>query len=159
MSLAVDHSKYMQRAVELARTNPRTPFGAVIVHEPTGEVLAGGANRTPGNPILHAETDAINNLAAGGRPAPWGECVIYCTAEPCAMCLCAIAWAGIPKVVYGISVRELCEKGWDQITIDAQDLLGCISFAAVELTPGICAEDCVALIDRALELRRTEARA
>jgi tRNA(Arg) A34 adenosine deaminase TadA len=157
MSLAIDHSKYMQRAVELARTNPRSPFGAAIVHEPTGEILAEGANRAPENPILHAETDAINNLARGSQLAPWGECVIYCTAEPCAMCLCAIAWAGIPKVVYGVSVRQLRERAWNQIAIDADDLLRCIPFASVELTPGICSEECIALIERALEIRQAEA--
>ena len=35
------------------------------------------------------------------------DCTLYTTAEPCAMCAGAIYWAGIGRVVYGMSEKDL----------------------------------------------------
>src|SRR5262249_23624208 len=37
------------------------------------------------------------------------RCTLYSSAEPCAMCAGAIYWAGIGRVVFGLSERRLRE--------------------------------------------------
>jgi tRNA(Arg) A34 adenosine deaminase TadA len=38
----LDHMQYMRRAIELTAHCPALPFGAVVVHRPTGDVVAEG---------------------------------------------------------------------------------------------------------------------
>lgn len=49
---------------------------------------------------LHAEENAIVNLARNGRSVPLEECVLYTTTYPCRMCANKIASVGIKQVVY-----------------------------------------------------------
>ena len=96
--VTMTHDGYMRLAIEAARSVPRRPFGTVIVRPARGEFVAVGANRCDENPILHGEIDAINRCAAAHPGIDWSELALYTTAEPCAMCLSAIVWAGIPIV-------------------------------------------------------------
>jgi tRNA(Arg) A34 adenosine deaminase TadA len=38
----LDHERHMRRAIEVAHRNPDAPFGAVIVDDDSGELLAEG---------------------------------------------------------------------------------------------------------------------
>jgi deoxycytidylate deaminase/dephospho-CoA kinase len=49
---------------------------------------------------LHAEENAIVNLARNGRSVPFDQCVLYCTTYPCRMCSNRIVQLGIKSVVY-----------------------------------------------------------
>lgn len=49
---------------------------------------------------LHAEENAIVNLARNGRSVPLKECVLYTTTYPCSMCANKIVNVGIKEVVY-----------------------------------------------------------
>ncbi len=49
---------------------------------------------------LHAEENAIVNLARNGRSVPLSECVLYTTTYPCRMCANKIANLGIKEMVY-----------------------------------------------------------
>jgi deoxycytidylate deaminase/dephospho-CoA kinase len=49
---------------------------------------------------LHAEENAIVNLARNGRSIPLDKCTLYTTTYPCRMCANKIVQAGIKKVVY-----------------------------------------------------------
>jgi len=49
---------------------------------------------------LHAEENAIVNLARNGRSVPLQECVLYTTTYPCRMCANKIVNVGIREVVY-----------------------------------------------------------
>ena len=52
---------------------------------------------------------------------------LYTTAEPCAMCGSAIAWAGIPRVIYASST-VVVSKYIDQISIRLKDVFAASSF-------------------------------
>ena len=54
-----------------------------------------------GNPLAHAEIEAINQAAAYLGDWRLEECTLYVTLEPCPMCAGAIVQARIPKVVMG----------------------------------------------------------
>lgn len=114
------HESYMRRAIALARTEPKLPFAAVIVHK--GGIIVEGRNRTHQNPILHGEVDAINQVADNFPKLNWSELSLYTTAEPCPMCQSAIAWAHIGGVVYGASIPQLKKLGWWQIDLRSSEI-------------------------------------
>lgn len=85
------------------------PIGSVLVHQ--GRIIGRGHNRRVqrGSAILHGEMDALEN--AGRLPAAvYGQCVLYTTLSPCAMCTGAILLYGIPRVVIGENATFMGEE-------------------------------------------------
>ena len=80
------------------------PIGAVIGRT-DGTVVARGRNRarTGHDPLLHAETDALHALFERVGDEPGDGLVLATTLEPCAMCLGAMAEAGLASAVYALS--------------------------------------------------------
>ncbi len=118
-----DHTRYLQRAIDLTANAPDLPFGAVIVDRFANSILAEGWNRSTVNPTWHGEIDAINALAGLNNPPAGERLVLYTTAEPCPMCQAAVLWAGIETVVFGTSIRTLQRLGWKQIDILADEVI------------------------------------
>jgi tRNA(adenine34) deaminase len=137
----MNDERHMRRAVELAGNNPALPFGAVIVDRRTGEVVAEGWNRGD-SPLLHGEIDALNRLFETVRPPDAGELVRYTTAEPCPMCMGAILWAGVSRVVFGSSIGFLLAVGWKQIDISAEAVAAKWTGPACEVAGGVLATEC-----------------
>ena len=118
----------MRLAIAAARDNPAYPFGAVMVRAADRRVMATGVNKGAENPILHGEIVAINDYVARHGNSGWGEVVLYTTAEPCPMCMSAIAWAGIGGTVYGTSIETLRQVGINQILISAGAVIAASPF-------------------------------
>lgn len=131
---------YMQIAIDLAKKNPQAPFGAVIVDNLTGKILAEGLNASAINPTFHGEMVAINNCAAKHPHLDWSKVTLYTTAEPCSMCQSAIVWANIPRVVYATSIGYLMSHGWNQINIPSAEINKQSSFYKGTITGGILAD-------------------
>lgn len=96
--------EFMQMAIDLSVENVANgggPFGAVIVRN--GEVVATGTNRVTANndPTAHAEVSAIRTACAKVQNFKLEGCTCYTSCEPCPMCLSALYWAGIERIVYG----------------------------------------------------------
>ncbi len=93
----------MRFAIAAARENVARgsggPFGAVVRDDSTGEILSVGVNLVPptGNPVLHAETVAIS--LAAERLAGDQALTLFTSCEPCIMCLGALHWSGIRRIV------------------------------------------------------------
>lgn len=142
------HEHWMQQALEVGAENPRAPFGTIIVHVPTQRILAGGCNHTLDSPIWHGEMDALSQL---DREAPFAECALYTTGEPCSMCASAIVWAQVGTVVYGSSIPYLESIGWNQLPMRAAEIIG-----ATRVVGGVLEEACNRTFLQAVELRRSE---
>ncbi len=101
------HRQFMKQALEQARISFEDqggiPVGAVIVRD--GRVIARGHNNRvqKGSPILHGETDCIQNL---GRQKTYRDVTLYTTLSPCMMCAGTIVQFGIPRVVVGQTAVE-----------------------------------------------------
>ena len=148
-----DDETYMKRAILMAGNNPKFPFGAVLVDENKGQVVAEGWNRSVKNPTWHGEMDAINKCAAAQANIDWTKLTLYTTAEPCAMCQGAVAWAGIKKVVFGSSIPFLKSLNWWAIDIRAEELSRLAAFRECKVVGGVMEEACNELFRKALTIK------
>jgi len=93
----------MARALELARQATdagEVPVGAVVVRE--GEIVAEAHNapRALSDPTAHAEILAIRRASEALGVERLGDCELWVTLEPCAMCAGAISHARIARLYY-----------------------------------------------------------
>jgi len=90
-------------AAAAAAARGEVPVGAAIVR--AGIIIATSANapRTRHDPTAHAEILAIRAAAAAIGNDRLGDCDLWVTLEPCAMCAGAIAHARIARLYYGAS--------------------------------------------------------
>ena len=111
-----DDKEFLRMAVEIAGSginNGGGPFGAVITKE--GKVIAGSNNRVvlDTDPTAHAEILAIREAARRTGTHILDGCVLYASCEPCPMCLGAIYWSGIKRVVYASGRHDAAAAGFD----------------------------------------------
>lgn len=107
---------FMKRAIELSEKASMIEksggvFGAVIVKD--GKVIAEGYNQVikHNDPTWHAEMQAIREACKKmGSPHLKG-CVLYTSAEPCPMCLCASYWAHLDHIYTGARIEDALKYG------------------------------------------------
>ena len=113
----------MDVAIELARRNVAEssggPFGAAVFA--SGSLVSAGVSlvETSSSSIAHAEIVAIafaqrqiRGFDLGARGQPVHELVT--SVEPCAMCLGAIQWSGVRRVVCGAHDADARAIGFDE---------------------------------------------
>jgi tRNA(adenine34) deaminase len=86
-----------QRALEMGEV----PVGAVVVCE--GAIVGRGWNRNlaDNDPTAHAEIVALREAGRTVGNHRLGDCELFATIEPCAMCAGAIVHARVRRLVYG----------------------------------------------------------
>jgi len=112
---------FIDRALEQARVHSQEgrngPFGAVVVRD--GQIIGEGWNRVveSNDPTAHAEMVAIRQACQATGSYALEGCTIYCSCEPCPMCLAAIYWARISRVVYAGTREDAAAAGFDDLWI------------------------------------------
>ncbi len=141
-----DDERFMRIALDEARQGD-SPFGAVIVRD--GEVLARGRNlgRTNGDPTAHGEMIAIRRCLAEHGSAVLRGSALYTTGEPCVMCMGAILWCRIGRLVFAASVQQLAATR-DQIMISSADIAAKAPFVPVTITGGVLADEAMQLFGK-----------
>ncbi len=109
--MQLDDEALLRRAFAVAKralTHGNHPFGAILVGK-DGEVLLEVENgyMPDRDMTAHAERLLATQASKRWRPPFLAECTIYTSAEPCAMCAGALYWAGIGRVVFGMTERAL----------------------------------------------------
>jgi tRNA(adenine34) deaminase len=148
----VNDLEFMQVALDEARAAAdagEVPVGAILVKG--GEILARGNNRTirDCDPTAHAEIIALRKGARAGNNYRLMSTTLYVTIEPCAMCAGAIIQARVSRVVYGAddpkggAVRS-CFEVLSHAKLNHQ----------VEITPGVMAAECAAILQKFFTARR-----
>ena len=86
-----------QRALEAGEV----PVGGVVVCD--GKVVGRGWNRViaDNDPTAHAEVIALREAGEALGNYRLGQCELFATIEPCAMCAGALVHARIKRLVYG----------------------------------------------------------
>jgi tRNA(adenine34) deaminase len=145
-------SQFMNQALAEARSAAaagEVPIGAVLVHD--GKILARSGNRTirDCDPTAHAEIIALREGARLLGNYRLAGTTLYVTIEPCTMCAGAIIQARVPRLIYGAddpkggAVRT-CFQLLSDVRLNHQ----------VEVTSGILAADCAAVIQAFFSERR-----
>jgi tRNA(Arg) A34 adenosine deaminase TadA len=102
---------FLRRSFEVARravTHGNHPFGAILVDQ-AGKVLIEAENgyMPAHDGTAHAERLLATQACTTLSPDILSKATLYSSAEPCAMCAGAIYWAGIGRLVYGLSEHRL----------------------------------------------------
>lgn len=102
---------FLRRSFDVARrslTHGNHPFGAILVDQNRNVLLEAENGYMPAHDgTAHAER-LLATLACTTLPAEvLGTATLYSSAEPCAMCAGAMYWAGIGRLVYGLSEHRL----------------------------------------------------
>lgn len=104
------HEPFLREAIALSKSavnNGDEPFGSVLVKN--GEVILRAENSvfTGHDMTNHAEMNLVKLAAKQYDTAFLGDCTLYTSTEPCAMCSGAIYWSGIGRMVYACSETRL----------------------------------------------------
>ena len=94
-------------AVEIAATEGGPSFTAAILHE--GRELVRGRNtaRQDDDPTRHAEVVTIGKAAAALGTRQLKGCTLISSCQPCEMCLGAMRWAGIDRVIFAARQEDI----------------------------------------------------
>jgi len=89
------------RAAQRAHEAGDVPVGAVVVHD--GQIVSRGWNRNlaDSDPTAHAEIIALREAGKNLGNHRLGDCELFVTIEPCAMCAGALVHARLKRLVYG----------------------------------------------------------
>lgn len=149
---AVADTVWMREALTLARQAEQlgeVPVGAVVVKD--GTIIGRGWNHPIAacDPTAHAEIIALREAAASLGNYRLTETVLYVTLEPCAMCAGAMVHARVGRLVFGAADPRAGAAGSVFDIVRAPGLNH-----RLEVSGGVLAEDCGALLKRFFASRR-----
>jgi len=144
--LTADDSHFMDLAIAQAKEGDY-PFGAVIVKEKSVLALGKNSSKRNGDPTAHAEMVAIRAFLAAHEPEELKHATLYASGEPCPMCMGAIIWCHIPRLVYAASIAQLATK-IGQINITSQQIANATPFADIEIAGGLLSGNSLRLFDK-----------
>ncbi|REK77711.1 nucleoside deaminase [Paenibacillus paeoniae] len=102
--------RFLRRCVELAKTALEAgdePFGSVLVSS-SGEVLMEDHNHVAGGDHTQHPEFALARWAAQNMTIEERErATVYTSGEHCPMCAAAHGWAGLGRIVYASSSKQL----------------------------------------------------
>lgn len=119
----MDRDELIYKTIQLALENVKCgggPFGALVVKG--NEIIATGANRVTSSldPTAHAEVVAIRKACQILGNFELTGCDIYCSCEPCPMCMGAIYWARPAQIFFAATASAAADAGFDDSLIKTQ---------------------------------------
>lgn len=151
-------NKHLLRCIELAEEALAAgdePFGSVLV-DANGTVMNEDRNRANTvdatyHPEIAVARWAAQNMSADAR----AEAVVYTSGEHCAMCSAAHAWAGLGRIVYISSSKQLGE--WmDEFGVEPTSPINSLSIQ--EVAPNIPVEGPIAGLDEQVKALQRRAQ-
>ena len=146
LSMELDDSYFMQKAYEQAEQAfemDEVPVGAVVVIDQ--RIIARAHNLTERlkDVTAHAEMQAITAAAHFLNGKYLKGCTLYVTLEPCVMCMGALYWSQLDRVVFGASDPK---RGFAS--------QGLLAHPKTKIQGGVLAEDSGALMERFFKDKR-----
>lgn len=147
----------MRLAIELSRHNVTRgtggPFGAAIFEQSTGALLAVGVNSVMrlNNSTLHGETVAImmaqqrlGSYTLAGSPDVAYE--LFSSCDPCAMCLGAVLWSGVRRMVTGADRDDATALSFEEGPVFPQSYRY-LEERGVTITRGVLRQEAAAVLE------------
>lgn len=132
------------------------PFAAAVFRRRDGSLLALGVNRVmpSGCSMAHAEMVALSlaQLRAGSHDLATvdGGCELVTSTEPCAMCLGAIPWSGVRRVVCGARDEDARAIGFDE-GAKPEDWVGALAKRHIEVVRDVERVEAAAILREYVE--------
>ena len=143
---------FMNEALRLARKafeKEEVPVGAVVVR--SGRIIARAFNQVEmlKDATAHAEMLAVTQAEAAVGDWRLNDCDLYVTKEPCAMCAGALVHVRVRRVIFGCP---------DPRSGAAGGIINLLQMPGLnhrcEITSGVLAEPCTALLQSFFQERR-----
>lgn len=114
---------FMREALRLASDSVNRgggPFGAVVVRDCS--VIGRGTNEVVRrrDPSAHAEIVAIREACRSLQSHVLSGCELYCSCEPCPMCLSAAYWSRLDRIFYAATRQDAAAAGFDDAFLYAE---------------------------------------
>ncbi len=128
------------------------PFGAAVFEEDTGRLVSVGVNSVErmSNSVLHAEVMALMLAQAtvgsftlhgpGMHPH-----ILATSCEPCAMCLGALLWSGVRRIVCGARRDAALAIGFDEGPVFAESYQY-LEARGISIVRGLLADEAEAVL-------------
>lgn len=148
----------MAVAISLSDQNVRHktggPFGALVVAEDSGEVVALGVNRVEPQLCSAAHAEIVALSVAQRLVGTWnladtrlGPLQLVSSCEPCAMCLGAIPWSGIHSLLTGGTKADAEASGFDEGARPG-DWIEALERRDIEVRTGVMREEAARVLAR-----------
>ena len=145
----MDEPSLMRLAIQVARKGiaaGQSPFGSILVKE--GDVVASTHNTVwrDTDPTAHAEVNCIRSASKALGTIDLAGCTLYSTCEPCPMCLAAIHWAKVDRVVFGATIDDAASSGFRELHVSAK-ILAEMGRSPLKVEGGLLHEECASLFE------------
>jgi tRNA(Arg) A34 adenosine deaminase TadA len=139
-----EDQRFMRMALDEARTGDYA-FGCVITRD--DDVIARGHNlsKTNDDPTAHGEMVAIRRGLADHGSAGLRGATLYTSGEPCVMCMGAIVFCGIGRLIFAASVPQIGSVT-NQIMITSADVAARAKWDPIKITGGLFADEAMRLL-------------
>ncbi len=110
MTVAGDDILLLRETIRIAgeaRKAGNHPFGALLASADGAVLLTSGNTYLEDRGTGHAELNVARAAARSYEPEFLAACTLYTSVEPCSMCAGGVYWAGIGRLVYGMSEARL----------------------------------------------------
>src|SRR5258707_2015879 len=120
----MDRNEFIHKTIQLAIENVQSgrggPFGALVAKD--GQIISTGTNQVTVtlDPTAHAEIVAIRKACQAMGNFELTGCEIYCSCEPCPMCLGAIYWSRPAQIFFAAPGSAAADAGFDDSFIKGQ---------------------------------------
>lgn len=154
---ANDDEKFMLEALKeawKAFQKEEVPVGAVLVHN--NRVIARGYNQVEMLRDATAHAEMLCITAGEGALENWrlADTTLYCTVEPCSMCLGAMLLARVPALVWGApDIRHGANGSWVNLLDTPHPT------HAISVRSGVLQGYCAALLKDFFQKRRAQNKA
>ena len=108
--LTATDRKLLERTLQISqesRLAGNHPFGALLAAEDGTILLESGNSAATDRGTGHAELNVARKAAQLYTPDFLAACTLVTSVEPCCMCAGSIYWAGIGRLVYGMTEKRL----------------------------------------------------
>ncbi len=139
------------RVAQRALDAGEVPVGAIVVR--AGKIVGRGWNRnlTDVDPTAHAEILALREAGARVGNHRLGDCELFATIEPCAMCAGAMVHARLKRLVYGADDPKAGAVHSVLLVLNHPQLNH-----QMEVSQGVLAQRCADLLQSFFRQRREE---
>lgn len=112
---------YMKIAIDISKKS-KVPYGAIIVKD--DKIIGRSDNFDSKELYQHSEFKAIQDAIK--KQTLFNQlcgATIYSSCEPCLMCLGAILYEGITKIVFGATIKDSNDLYCDETCVSIKDVI------------------------------------